>query len=264
MPTDATIAVMISWFNQYVEWPYVVKGLRHQTTKPLAVFLCIDDTEMPPPDLSLLPADLPVHICRSDTVGGYDKQWKARKEAGGKALAQNRACERALKMGCNVMVKTDGDCIFQPHHIKIAKHIFEGKLTEWSFTQVTGRGLNDAKLISPKGLYRIANPWEEIYVGPRCLIPTADKLRPDMTWNELDALSTHSWKGFRGRPDGSAAMLGCNMIFPLAAWEFASFPLVRREDACWYQRINQKFKGHPAPDNAYVLHMGPGGGGQWF
>jgi len=239
-------------------------GLRHQTTRPIAVFLCIDDTQMAPPDLSLLPPDIPIHVCRSDTVGGLNAKWKDRKLAGGKALGQNRACEQAVALGCNVMVKTDGDCIFHLHHLKIAQYIFEGKLTEWPFTRVEGRTFKTAKLVSPKEIYRVSNPWQEVYTGPRCLIPTADKLNPSMTWAELDKLSTHHWKGFRGRPGGTAAMLGCNMMFPLAAWQLAPFPLVRGEDACWYRQINHKFKGHPAPDNAYVLHMGPGGGGQWF
>ena len=242
------IALFVTFYKQYAEWPYFLAGLKGQTVKPNELHLGIDSFDQKCPDLQGLPFSV---------VRPYGKP----KGHSGRGICINKA---AAITNADVMFTTDADCILNPYLIERYKAIFEGKIKNWNYTVHRPGG-------EPYTAdHKVIGATTQIFVGPRFFIPKAAEL-PDVsayTWEAFDKLSTHDYHGMRGRPNHTAKIMGCNMAFFMRAMKFARFPTRRGQDTNWWLALQKAKPGvyslRAAPDNCYVLHMGPNRTGQYW
>jgi len=236
------VTLIIAFYDQYQEWPYVLEGIRWQTVQPHQILLAIDHSSQQAPVFG----DLPGRVVRSASEhdGVYSR-----------GAALNAAF---AKCQGDVIVTTDADCILSPRLIETYKGIYEGKLRAWTYTvHDTGK----RQIIT-------AIPGQEMYIGARHWIPKPEKLPgPDAKWLALDALSSHDRRGFRGKPDGGASVWGCNMAFTSKALELEPEfkPEGKHQDAKWYHAMEKYgWEARPSPDQCAVLHMGPNFEGAYY
>ncbi len=238
-----TTTLIVCFFNQYKEWPYVLHGIAQQTVKPDQVIVAIDDSRQKPPNSGRLK----VTVARSDAK--YDGVYSS-------SAARTAGLK---KVTGDVIILLDSDCVPSPKYIETYKSIFEGRLKTW-----------ECESHMRKRTLKIeAKPKEEIYVGARYWIPKVEELpKPsENLWRQLKDLCTFDGHGLRGKSSGAASVWSCNMAFPKRAVE-----LVPRfggkgwhQDAKWYYSVKKHgFESRPSPDCCFVLHMGPDQNGAYY
>jgi len=238
------VALIIPFFNQYEEFPYVLEGIKQQKRKPEQLILSIDDSKADLPDLGGLPF----------TVVRTDKEFDGIYSRGAAINAGIKVCT------CNVAVTTDADCIMCPDMLKTYRDIFAGNLKRCLYT------------VARTGNQRTFFPNKrknEFYVGPRFWVPTPKNLPPvaEYNWDAMTGICAFDRHGYRGRTDGRVEVWGCNMGFRIAATKLALFrDSGRHQDTKWYRYLqhNHDYEARPMPDTCFVLHMGPTYEGSYY
>lgn len=241
------IALIIVYYDQYAEWPFVLEGLKRQTTLPDQIIVTINHSKQKAPPTDGLKMD----IVR--THKKYDAVY-----ARGAAL--NTAVQH-LDDDIDWVITTDADCILCSEFIEIYKMIFEGKIKTWSATvQQTG------------GMLRVAPDVDStIFIGPRFWVQKPQELlNVGVTPEAAELLElgcSFDRHGYRCKPAGDAAVWGCNMAFPKHTLRKALFRNEgKHQDTQFYHTLRKgwDFISCPSPDNCYVLHMGPNFEGNYY
>lgn len=234
--------LIVPFWNQYAEWPYVLRGIKDQVRQPDQYILVIDDSRQVIPPCE----DIPFYVVR--TPGRFDNEY-----------SRGAALNTALSMrNGDVIITIDADCVMCPTLVQTYMDIYGGRRKSWKYRLQKNGAQKEIR----------ANPDKEIYIGPRYYIPKPQELPSSATFPVLDRLTSKDRRSCRGRPDGTAAVWGCNMAFPKSALSVESRfrNIGKHQDAKWYHRIKKKgkFEARPAPDDCYVLHMGPNYEGRYF
>lgn len=228
------IALFVSFFKQYTEWPWVRWGVENQSGIADEYWLGIDDSRQDSPELGTLPWT----VLRSpkEYDGKFSKGWLLN--------------EVARRTDCNVMVCVDGDSVPSRDLLQTIRAIYSGELKEWGFTEhATGKPCN----------LRVSDPWRDLYTGARFYMHGQPE---SMSWESIAAATVTDRLQRRGFANGRAAFQAGISAFPKTAVDASTFPDEGRGvDARWWIRIRNEFDSRPMPDECFIAHFGERGDG---